>query len=67
VNGLEQYRKTLEPFTMERPLALRLPVETLKLWQQMIAAAKSMCVLWAMGVTNTTGSDTSTAISNLLS
>src|ERR1700751_957885 len=33
----------------------------------MIADAKRMCVLWAMGVTqHTQGSDTSTAISNLL-
>ena len=32
-----------------------------------IADAKSMCILWAMGVTqHTQGSDTSTAISNLL-
>src|SRR5207244_406341 len=41
--------------------------ETLKTVAQMIAAAKSMCVLWAMGVTqHNQGSDTSTAISNLL-
>ena len=33
----------------------------------MIAEAKSTCILWAMGVTqHTQGSDTSTAISNLL-
>ena len=68
VNGLEQYRKTLEPFTMEAASRIcGLPVETLKTVAQMIAAAKSMCVLWAMGVTqHNQGSDTSTAISNLL-
>src|SRR5947199_6355564 len=33
----------------------------------MIVAAEGVCVLWAMGVTqHTMGSDTSTAISNLL-
>jgi len=60
VNGLEQYRKTLEPFTMEAASRIcGLPVETLKTVAQMIAAAKSMCVLWAMGVTqHNQGSDT---------
>src|SRR5437660_8841018 len=44
-----------------------LPVETLKTVAQMIAEAKSVCILWAMGVTqHNQGSDTSTAISNLL-
>jgi predicted molibdopterin-dependent oxidoreductase YjgC len=34
---------------------------------QMISNAKRMCILWAMGVTqHSQGSDTSTAISNLL-
>ena len=34
---------------------------------QMIAEAETVCVLWAMGVTqHSNGSDTSTAISNLL-
>jgi formate dehydrogenase major subunit len=68
VNGLEQYRKTLEPFTIEAASRIcGLPVETLKTVAQMITAAKSMCVLWAMGVTqHNQGSDTSTAISNLL-
>jgi formate dehydrogenase major subunit len=44
-----------------------LPVETLERVAHDIAEAKRMCVLWAMGVTqHTQGSDTSTAISNLL-
>ncbi len=43
------------------------PVETLKQVAHMIAEARSMCILWAMGVTQQiNGSDTSTAISNLL-
>src|SRR5438128_1346559 len=68
VNGLEAYRKSLEPFTLE--VASRvcgLSVETLKRVAHMIAAADSVCILWAMGVTqHVNGSDTSTAISNLL-
>src|SRR5256886_17683453 len=44
-----------------------LSVETLERVAHMIAEAKGMCVLWAMGVTQQSqGSDTSTAISNLL-
>ncbi len=41
--------------------------ETLKQTAHMIAEADGVCILWAMGVTqHTMGSDTSTAISNLL-
>jgi formate dehydrogenase major subunit len=44
-----------------------LPEETLKKVAHMIAEASGVCVLWAMGVTQQNqGSDTSTAISNLL-
>jgi formate dehydrogenase major subunit len=43
------------------------PIETLQRVAHMVAEAKSMCILWAMGVTqHGNGSDTSTAISNLL-
>src|SRR5260370_22442419 len=68
VNGLEEYKKSLEPFTMEfAEKTCGLPVETLKKVAQMIAEAESVCILWAMGVTqHSMGSDTSTAISNLL-
>ncbi|HKC11210.1 MAG TPA: molybdopterin-dependent oxidoreductase, partial [Vicinamibacteria bacterium] len=68
VNGLEQYRKDLEPFTMEAASRITgLPVDTLTTVAEMIAGAKSVCILWAMGVTQQSqGSDTSTAISNLL-
>src|SRR2546421_6876766 len=68
VNGLEAYRKNLEPFTLEvASWVCGLSVEMLKQVAHRIAAADSVCILWAMGVTqHTNGSDTSTAISNLL-
>jgi formate dehydrogenase major subunit len=68
VNGVDAYRKSLEPFTMEAASRITgLPVETLQSVARQIADAKRMCVLWAMGVTqHSQGSDTSTAISNLL-
>jgi formate dehydrogenase major subunit len=68
VNGLEEYRKSLEPFTLEAAeQATGLPVETLKKVAHMIVEAKGVCILWAMGITqHTMGSDSSTAISNLL-
>jgi len=68
VNGLEEYKKSLAPFTME--FAARtcgLSEDTLKKVAQMIAEANGVCVLWAMGITqHSMGSDGSTAISNLL-
>jgi len=68
VNGLEDYRKALAPFTMEfASQTCGLPVETLEKVAHMIAEASGVCILWAMGVTQQSqGSDTSTAISNLL-
>jgi formate dehydrogenase major subunit len=68
VNGLEEYRASLQPFTMEAASRISgLPQETLQTVAHMIAEAKAVCVLWAMGVTqHSQGSDTSTAISNLL-
>jgi len=68
VNGMEDYRKSLEPFTIEFAAEKTgLSIETLKQVAHMIAEASGVCVLWAMGVTqHTMGSDTSTAISNLL-
>jgi formate dehydrogenase major subunit len=68
VNGIDEYRKSLAPFTMEyASRRTGLPVETLERVARMIVEAKSVCVLWAMGVTqHSMGSDTSTAISNLL-
>jgi formate dehydrogenase major subunit len=68
VNGLEAYRKSLDPFTLDYASRITgLPEETLRKVAHIIAEAKNMCILWAMGVTqHTQGSDTSTAISNLL-
>jgi formate dehydrogenase major subunit len=68
VNGAAEYRKSLEPFTMEMASErCGLPLETLVKVAHMIAEADSVCVLWAMGVTqHVMGSDTSTAISNML-
>jgi formate dehydrogenase major subunit len=68
VNGMEDYRKSLEPFTMEMAAqTCGIPVETLQRVAHMIAEAEKVCILWAMGVTqHSNGSDTSTAISNLL-
>ena len=68
VNGPAEYIKSLEPFTMKMASErCGLPIETLEQVAQMIASAERVCILWAMGVTqHTMGSDTSTAISNLL-
>jgi formate dehydrogenase major subunit len=68
VNDVEVYRKSLEPFTMEAASErCGIPLETLTSVAHMIADADSVCILWAMGVTqHIMGSDTSTAISNLL-
>ncbi len=68
VNGVEEYISSLAPFTMEMASErCGLPLETLKQVAHMIAEAGSVCILWAMGVTqHVMGSDTSTAISNLL-
>ncbi len=68
VSKADEYRKSLEPFTLEMASErCGLPIETLTKVALMIAEADGMCVLWAMGVTqHVMGSDTSTAISNLL-
>src|SRR5258707_434365 len=68
VNGLPEYRESLEPFTLEfASRTCGVDMDTLKRVAEMIADAERVCVLWAMGVTqHTMGSDTSTAISNLL-
>jgi formate dehydrogenase major subunit len=68
VNGLDEYKKSLEPFTMEFAAeTCGLTVDLLKQVAHMIAEADGVCVLWAMGITqHSMGSDASTAISNLL-
>jgi formate dehydrogenase major subunit len=68
VNGVEGFRRSLEPFTLEyASMICQLPLETLELVAKTIATADSMCILWAMGITqHTNASDESTAVSNLL-
>lgn len=68
VNGLDDYRASLEPFTLEFAEQITgLSQAQLVEAAQMIAQAPSVCLLWAMGITqHSHGSDTSTALSNLL-
>ena len=68
VNGFDAYRASLAPFTLEyAATTCGIPVATLERAARMIADAERVCILWAMGVTQqVNGSDTSTAISNLL-
>ena len=68
VNGVDAYRASLDMFTMEfASKTCDIPLQTLIDVAEEIAKAETMCVLWAMGVTqHVMGSDTSTAISNLL-
>ncbi|MDE1160834.1 MAG: formate dehydrogenase subunit alpha [Acidobacteriaceae bacterium] len=64
-----EYKQSLEPYTLEYAEQVTgVPVATLKQMAEEIVAAKNgVCVLWAMGVTqHCGGSDTSTAICNLL-
>src|SRR6266481_3335287 len=57
-NGLAEYRKSLEPFTMEAAARISgVPEETLKTVAQMISEAERMCILWAMGLTQRDVSD----------
>jgi formate dehydrogenase major subunit len=68
VNRVDEYRRSLEPFTLEfaeqvTGIAQAQLIEA----AQMIGEAKSVCLLWAMGITqHSHGADTSTALSNLL-
>ena len=68
VNGLEKYRESLATFTLEfAEQTTGISAETLKQVAQEIVKADGVCILWAMGVTqHCGGSDTSTALSNLL-
>jgi formate dehydrogenase major subunit len=68
VNGFAEYKQSLEPFTMEfAEQVCGIPIKTLETVAEMIATADGVCVCWAMGITQTMkGSDSSTAISNLL-
>jgi formate dehydrogenase major subunit len=68
VNGYDAYKESLEKFTLnytESKTGIP-PKEIIRL-AEMIHEAKGVCILWAMGVTqHLGGTDTSTAISNLL-
>ncbi|PLR75413.1 formate dehydrogenase subunit alpha [Bacillus sp. V3-13] len=68
VNGMEEYRRSLEVYTLEYAEEVTgISKENLIKMAEMIHNASSVCALWAMGVTqHLGGSDTSTAISNLL-
>ncbi len=68
VNGLEAYRTSLEWATMDfAEICCGIPASRLKEIAEIIAKEDRVCALWAMGVTqHVMGSDTSTAISNLL-
>lgn len=68
VDGLDEYRASLDEFTMPHAEEVTgIPAATLEDLARRVAAADGVCALWAMGVTqHHMGSDTSTAISNLL-
>lgn len=68
VEGLDEFAKSLDKFTLDYAVEnTGLSKETLIATADMIHNAKSVVICWAMGVTqHMGGSDTSTAICNLL-
>ncbi len=68
VNQVDEYRQSLEPFTLEFAAEMTgIPMAQLIDAAEAIGQAKSVCLLWAMGITqHSHGADTSTALSNLL-
>ncbi|WP_420810884.1 formate dehydrogenase subunit alpha [Deinococcus ficus] len=68
VSGLDAFRASLDAYTLEYAEAVTgLSGETLRQVAHEIAQADGVCIMWAMGVTQQmSGSETSTAISNLL-
>ena len=68
VNRFDEYRESLAPFTMEFAEEVTgIPAETPKQVAEWVAKEESVCILWAMGVTqHSQGSDCSTACANLL-
>ncbi len=68
VNNFDAFRQSLEPFTLEMAERVTgVPAAQIQQVAEEIVKADGVCVLWAMGVTqHCGGSDTSTAISNLL-
>ncbi|MCU1319608.1 MAG: formate dehydrogenase, alpha subunit, partial [Edaphobacter sp.] len=68
VNHFDEYKKSLEPYTLEYAEKVTgVPAATLTTVAHEIVAADGVCILFAMGVTqHCGGSDTATALSNLL-
>lgn len=68
VNQFEEYKASLEPFSLEYTEQITgIPQATLITVANEVAAADGVCILFAMGVTqHCSGSDTATALSNLL-
>jgi formate dehydrogenase major subunit len=68
VNRFEEYKRSLDDYTLEYAERITgVPQEHIVTIANEIAQADGTCILWAMGVTqHCGGSDTSTAISNLL-
>jgi formate dehydrogenase major subunit len=68
VNHFDEFKKSLEPFTLEYAEQVTgVPAATLITVANEVAAADGVCILFAMGVTqHCGGSDTATALSNLL-
>jgi formate dehydrogenase major subunit len=68
VNKWPEFLQSLQPYTLQHAEAITgIPVATLQQVADEIAAAETVCVCWAMGVTqHCGGSDTSTSICNLL-
>jgi formate dehydrogenase major subunit len=67
-NDFEEYCASIDGLTLEYAAQVSgVAVETLKAVAHEIVAADGVCALWAMGVTqHQRGSDTSTALANLL-
>src|SRR5699024_10780468 len=68
VNDFDAYKESLEKFTLEYAEELSgISKDELKQIAEQIASVDKLAICWAMGVTqHQLGSDTSTAISNLL-
>jgi formate dehydrogenase major subunit len=68
VNNFEEYKKSLDPYTLDYAEKITgVPQATLITVANEVAAADGVCILFAMGVTqHCGGSDTATALSNLL-
>ena len=68
VNQVEEYKQSLEKFTLDYAEKVTgISKDTLIQVAEMIHESNGTCILWAMGVTqHLGGTDTSTAIANLL-